>query len=80
MIFCTTAWLGVPNLSLHYMVSMCKGRRESLVDNHVMGNVQMMGKRRVITDRDTHPPDPPRERGNKINLFLDEKHIHNCKI
>ena len=30
-------------LSLHYMVSMCKGRRESLVDNHIMGNVQKMG-------------------------------------
>ena len=29
-------------LSLHYMVSMCKGRRESLVDNHIMGNVQKM--------------------------------------
>ena len=30
-------------LSLHYMVSMCKGRRKSLVDNHIMGNVQKMG-------------------------------------
>ena len=30
-------------LSLRYMVSMCKGRRESLVDNHIMGNVQKMG-------------------------------------
>ena len=30
-------------LSLHYTVSMCKGRRESLVDNHIMGNVKMMG-------------------------------------
>ena len=40
-------------LSLHYMVSMCKGCRESLVDNHIMGNIQKMDKRRVITDRDT---------------------------
>ena len=31
-------------LSLHYMVSMFEGRRESLVDNHMMGNVQKMGK------------------------------------
>ena len=30
-------------LSLHYMVSMCKGRHESLVHNHVMGTVQKMG-------------------------------------
>ena len=26
-------------LDLYYMVSMCKGRRESLVDNHIMGDV-----------------------------------------
>ena len=26
-------------LRLHYMVSMCKGRRESLVDSIVMGDV-----------------------------------------
>ena len=31
-------------LILHYMVSMCKGRRESLIDDHIMGNVQKMGK------------------------------------
>ena len=36
-------------LSFHYMVLMCKGRRESLVDNRIMGNVQKMGKRRVMT-------------------------------
>ena len=29
-------------LSLHYMVSMCKGHRESLVDNHIMGDVLKM--------------------------------------
>ena len=28
-------------LSMHYM--MCKGRRESLVHNHIMGTVQKMG-------------------------------------
>ena len=40
-------------LSLHDMVSMCKGRRESLVDNHIMGNVLKMGNSRVITNRDS---------------------------
>ena len=30
-------------LSLHYMVSMYKGRRESLVDNHITGDVLEMG-------------------------------------
>ena len=30
-------------LSLHYMVLMCKGRRDSLVDNHIMDNVQKIG-------------------------------------
>ena len=30
-------------LSLHDMVSTCKGRRESLVNNHIMGNVLKMG-------------------------------------
>ena len=29
-------------LSLHYMVSMCKGRHEYLVNNHIMDNVQKM--------------------------------------
>ena len=29
-------------LSLHCVMSMCKGRRESLVDNHVMGDVLEM--------------------------------------
>ena len=52
-------------LSLHYMVSMCKCRRESVVGNHIMGNVQMMDKRRVTTDGDTRLikrvwPTPPR--------------------
>ena len=27
-------------LSLHYMVSMCKGRREYFVDNHTMGDAR----------------------------------------
>ena len=39
-------------LSLHYMVSICKGRR-LLVDNHIMCAVDADGLSRVITDRDT---------------------------
>ena len=30
-------------LSLHYVVSVCKGRRESLVDDHTMCDVLGMG-------------------------------------
>ena len=30
-------------LSLHYMVSICKGRRESLVDNHIWVMFEKMG-------------------------------------
>ena len=29
--------------SLHCKVSMCKGRLVSIVDNHIIGNVQKMG-------------------------------------
>ena len=41
-------------LSLHYKVSMCKGRRESLVDNHIMSDVLKMTN---IGKYQDHPPD-----------------------
>ena len=42
-------------LNLHYMVSMCKGRREPLVDNHIMGYILKMDN--VGNNRQGHPPD-----------------------
>ena len=42
-------------VSLHYMVSSCKGRHESLVDNHIMGDVPKMAN--WGNNRQGHPPD-----------------------
>ena len=67
---------GIITLRLHYMVSICKGRR-LLVDNHIVCavdvDVDVVGLSRVITDRDTRlingcgpPPENVRSLGRNV--------------